>query len=331
MTVSASSSNFTRAIYTADSTPDLALPTTVPAGATIVVGVKNRTDTTTDCTSVTDSNGATYTKASESTATTESAFWYTNNSAGGTVTVTVTWAGAVNSQVAAGWISSDAGPLQYDAVATVREAGSNETTVNSNTVAATAAGCIIGFAGCNNTQSDPEPTANGAGESELLAGLSGLRVGMFFEAYASAGTYGFETTWDSATSQFHVLALKESSGVSVTSVNDTTLYNGQTGIVITGTGFGASQGAGTVKICPTDNVADGSAVSQTVTAWSDTSITFTASRGSLSYDTPLYLFVTSNGGSSNASGYSVSFYDIAAGLAVLQRRATFVIDTIIQY
>lgn len=233
MTASASSSNFTRATFTADATPDLQLPTSAPAGATIVVGILNRTDTTTDLTGVADATNGAYTLASDYLST-DSALYYFNNSAAGQHTITVTFAGAVNSQVCVGWISSDAGALTFDAAATVRAAGSNETDVNSNTVATTGAGCIVGFAASNNAQTDPEPTADGAGESELLAGLSGLRIAAFFEATASAGTYGFETTWDSATTRFHVAAFKEPSAGQPTGSR----YNGIPGMNLISSRFG---------------------------------------------------------------------------------------------
>jgi hypothetical protein len=97
-------------------------------------------------------------------------------------------------------------------------------------------------------------------------------------------------------------------GPAITSLSSSNYTNGQTGITITGTGFGASQGAGSVKISPTDNVADGGAVTQTITSWGDTSITFTAVRGSLSLLTNLYLFVTDNASASNANGSVVQFY-----------------------
>lgn len=91
----------------------------------------------------------------------------------------------------------------------------------------------------------------------------------------------------------------------ITDAGDESYAAGETGITITGTNFGASQGSGSVKISPTDNVADSNAVTQTVTAWSDTSITFTCVRGSLALNTNLYLFVTSDGAYSNASGHVV--------------------------
>jgi len=73
-------------------------------------------------------------------------------------------------------------------------------------------------------------------------------------------------------------------------------------VTVIGTGFGASQGTGNVYLSPTDSIADADKVTQSIVSWSDTSITFTVTRGSLLYNTNLYLFVKENGGTSNASG-----------------------------
>jgi len=95
--------------------------------------------------------------------------------------------------------------------------------------------------------------------------------------------------------------------VVISGVSDSTLYSGQTGIVITGTGFGASQGSGQVIVSPTDNVNDSSAVLQTVTSWGDTSITITAVQKHLAVNVPYYLFVKTDGAVSNESGFSVMY------------------------
>jgi hypothetical protein len=92
---------------------------------------------------------------------------------------------------------------------------------------------------------------------------------------------------------------------SISSVSDATIEPGQTGVVITGTGFSSS--GNTVRISPTDNVADGAAVTQTITAQSTTSITFTGVKGALNFETGAFLFVTNNASASNASGTSVQF------------------------
>lgn len=93
--------------------------------------------------------------------------------------------------------------------------------------------------------------------------------------------------------------------VAISAVSDTTLQHGQTDVTITGTGFGASQGSGKVYLSPTDAIADSGKVEQTVTAWSDTSITITVAKGALAFGAA-YLFVQENGGASNAAGYAVS-------------------------
>lgn len=84
---------------------------------------------------------------------------------------------------------------------------------------------------------------------------------------------------------------------------------------ISGTNFGASQGSGAVYLCPTDDVNDANREPQTIVSWSDTSITFTVTRGSLNYDTNLYLFVKENGGTSNASG---SVTQLKAGVKLVR-------------
>jgi hypothetical protein len=91
---------------------------------------------------------------------------------------------------------------------------------------------------------------------------------------------------------------------------DETFLVGQA-VVVTGTTFLSPQGAGLVKISPTDNFNDGDAVTQVVTAWSDTSITFTAARDDLLVGVPLYLFVQNNIGGRNAAGFPVQFVSAA--------------------
>lgn len=95
------------------------------------------------------------------------------------------------------------------------------------------------------------------------------------------------------------------SAPTISDAGDESFYNGETGCTITGTGFGSSQGNGTVKISPTNNVNDAGAVAQTVTSWGASSIQFTCVKSTLSFLTNYYLFVTENGGTSNATGYQV--------------------------
>ena len=100
--------------------------------------------------------------------------------------------------------------------------------------------------------------------------------------------------------------------VLISGISDSTLTNGQAGIVITGTGFSAS--GNTVLVSPTDDPNDGDAVAQTITAEGATEITFTAVLGALSFGT-LYLFVVNDDEQANVDGEVISRI---VGLATLQ-------------
>lgn len=120
--------------------------------------------------------------------------------------------------------------------------------------------------------------------------------------------------------RYFVTTFKEqTTGVTVSNADDEVFHNGETGVVITGAGFGASQGAGFVKISPTNNIADGAAVTQAISAWANTSITLGAlSLGSFDYFTNLYLFVQNNAGASNSSGWVIQREAWAAISATLE-------------
>ena len=129
-----------------------------------------------------------------------------------------------------------------------------------------------------------------------------------------------------------------SSGASVviSSVSDATLANGQSGIIITGTGFGATKGAGSVIISPSSSDPnDAGAVTQTANSgadWSDTSIQFTAVKGGLSLLTNAYVFVKDNAGVFNATGYGpIQFWDPGSPIVSYVRPLVFVNKRIIQH
>ena len=69
----------------------------------------------------------------------------------------------------------------------------------------------------------------------------------------------------------------------------------QTGVVLTGTGFEASQGAGLVELGDASDYTTATKATQTVTAWAATSITITGNLGTLTPG-PMWLFVTNNTG-----------------------------------
>lgn len=99
-------------------------------------------------------------------------------------------------------------------------------------------------------------------------------------------------------------------GPTITSINDLTLTDGQVGVVISGSGFGATRGFGTLVISPSSSdFGAAGAKSQVagITSWSDTSITFTASRGTLAFLTAAYVFVVNDDFESNAAGFALEF------------------------
>lgn len=99
---------------------------------------------------------------------------------------------------------------------------------------------------------------------------------------------------------------EQSAAVTVATAGDGVFHDTESGVVVTGTGFGASQGAGSVIISPSNNIADAGAVTQTISSWADTSITLSAlGLSTFSYFTNLFLFVKNSGGQSNASGFVV--------------------------
>jgi hypothetical protein len=102
-------------------------------------------------------------------------------------------------------------------------------------------------------------------------------------------------TWSGATGEYGaiIVAFKANAQVTppvITSLSSSTVNNGGA-ITITGTNFGATQGAGSVSL---------GGVSQAITSWADTSITFTSSRGTLGYGATT-VSVTNNAGSSSNS------------------------------
>ena len=119
----------------------------------------------------------------------------------------------------------------------------------------------------------------------------------------------------------------QSAGLAVDSISDTTLENGQTGVIITGSGFGATQGTGFVKISNTDTIDSGSLITQTVTSWADTSITITTVRSTLNHTDTLYLFVEEDGGDSNAAGETCSFNDTTPAYSVTPNVSSQTADT----
>lgn len=135
-------------------------------------------------------------------------------------------------------------------------------------------------------------------------------LSIVYKGQSSAGTTGNVTNRQTANGgdvgRWLMITFKEqSSGLTVADAGDELYYDGETAIPISGTSFGASQGAGRVVISPTDDIDDAAAAEQTVTAWADTAIQFTADLATFTPFAQLYLFVENNSGASNSTGRPV--------------------------
>ena len=117
----------------------------------------------------------------------------------------------------------------------------------------------------------------------------------------NGGATEFETYW--------IALAPDTTALSITSISDTTLEIGQTGLVLTGSNFGAV--TGTVEIGDSSNYATATKVTQTVTNWNTNgqSITFNFVRDSGGTFLPqgaLFVFV-SNSGATDRAFIEVSF------------------------
>jgi hypothetical protein len=211
---------------TASASKTVVLASDVPAGATIVVGIYNRTDETTTLSSVADPVNGTWTlgtvlrQGPSDNAASTARSWYvalTNSQAlsgAGNRTITVTTSVGISTQLVAVWASSDLGALTFQTMATLFNPGANTTdwtsTTNGNTVAASGAGCIIAYVGWANSQTIPNPSGGGETLQTTVSDAGSYRSNIYTETYASAGTYGIEVTTPSTTSGlFHVGAFLE--------------------------------------------------------------------------------------------------------------------------
>lgn len=107
---------------------------------------------------------------------------------------------------------------------------------------------------------------------------------------------------DDTSGSYQIFFQSASTQPIIQSLSDSSVSNGQTGVTISGTGFDASQGNGFVEI---NDENDGTGISalQTVSNWTDTSITFNVNAGGHSLGNDYYLFVhdTDNNISNNTS------------------------------
>lgn len=110
----------------------------------------------------------------------------------------------------------------------------------------------------------------------------------------------------------YTIAVRGTAGASnpaITSAGgDDSVFDGETNVPIVGSTFEAVQGTGVVTLSPTDNIADGGAITLPVSSWIDTNITISTWSwpAGINVGNTAYLFVTNDTGNSNASGFPVA-------------------------
>lgn len=130
-------------------------------------------------------------------------------------------------------------------------------------------------------------------------GFSSGAPDMYFDNFFVGNTYD-----EPVQNAFTISSYTAYASPVITDAGDEVYWEGER-ITVTGTGFGSTQGTGAVYISPTNDIGNADKVTQTLVSWSDTSIVFYATRGTMKYNTALYLFVKNNTGNSNSTGYSV--------------------------
>lgn len=186
--------------------------------------------------------------------------------------------------VFSGIAASGSGITQRGSAVTVR--GSTASTSAAITIPTTIGDTVLVYLAWDGVTAETDVTKS-SGQT-LVTGTAGIAsmLGAFY-SFVATGTSTTLTFTKTGSNVYGLVgvALYEGSAVTVTDVDtDETITNGQTGIVITGTNFGATQGSGTVTI---------GGVAQTVTAWADTSITITHVLGTMAFGTNS-LVVTNN-------------------------------------
>lgn len=150
------------------------------------------------------------------------------------------------------------------------------------------------------------------GYGEIATPGNGLAFGVSTRTQASIGASGtcdWSTNGDSDAGVAITFAVRsEPAGPNVTDVGgDEEFDDKDTGVVITGSGFEASQGTGKVEIGDNADYATANKVEQTVTGWGDTSITITADLGAQSPGAK-WLFVTNDSAERNDPGFAVTLH-----------------------
>lgn len=284
--------------------------TGVTAGNTLAL-IVGSTDTTSGVASwspPSDSSGQTWTKAvgpnSVSSGPTDPckiAIYYLLNANSGTHNLTL----SVGSSQFFGYTLVEFPPCTAVDVTTSNSGTSGVTSGDTGTTGATAqaneavlVGLVTNTSGAGLSNSAFSDPASSGFTSLFVEQNTTAHVGSQ-HSYKEVSATGAQTgswTWSSGaqTSWMAVIAtFKLTGGGSTPAISSTSSASPANGgsLTITGTNFGASQGSGSVTI---------GGVTQTVTSWSDTSITVTVSRGTNKYGAALNVVVTDNSANSSS-------------------------------
>lgn len=232
MAITFAAANFSAVQFGAASTTlGIQLPTDVPTDAAIFLIVHNRTNETAVISGIADGAAAnTWTLGTvvrqgpndHSTVSMRSWVIVLTNavalSGAANRLVTVTFDGAITSQGAGGWVSSDQGAMTFGNVGTFTDKTANDTTFQTNSVSpAGASGVIIAGGAAANSQG-AAPTAGGS-DTMLTTHGAGMRVWQQGRVFSSSGTYDCSATLaaNSATNN-HILYLDEPGGAALSIV-----------------------------------------------------------------------------------------------------------------
>jgi hypothetical protein len=202
----------TGAAFTTDASPDLAFTSNITAGSTGLICIRNGVDETTTITSITDTQGNTWTiiptnggPADHASTTLRGWFGFAQNMAAGATTVTVNLSAAITTSIAIAEIAGVRTTSGVDASGTTRITGSSsDTTWTSNAVVMSGAGASISCL-CTNTAVTAAPATGETNVSNIAA----FRAHIFFEAEASGGSKTHSATGAASHSMQFIAALAE--------------------------------------------------------------------------------------------------------------------------
>lgn len=139
-----------------------------------------------------------------------------------------------------------------------------------------------------------ELTVSAWGDTEITADI-------VQGALAAGSVWVFVTNDDGEVSNGFEITLAE---ITISDVDPDSITDEDTGITITGTAFESVQGTGKVELGDNSTYGSANLEEQNVESWTDTSIDFTASLGSLTPGT-LFVFITNNTGNVS-NGFQVT-------------------------